>query len=135
MELDFSEIKKEYTFLNRDNQPVVFKLMDDEKTCIIPTECMSYIRAGEPELTELQKKDNPHRIKVLSFVDFPGGPFLALNLDLNDWLFNKYDFLNQDHKKIITKIDIVGGKVIIEYKINPIKSHPHNAQKNTIKES
>lgn len=135
MELDFRKTMMDFTYTNRDGQPVVFSILDDNKTCTVSTEGCSYIRTGEAELTEMEKKNDPHRIKEIIWVDLPAGPLIAMGLDLNNWLYKKKDFLEQDHKKIITYLDYKDRLITIEYKKDLIKSHPNNAKKVPIKEA
>ncbi len=126
-------------YRNRNGDLIHFQLLDDNKTCEMSGYNPSWISVHEGENSAKLKKDNPGRVKNIFAVDPSGGPFIFCGGDLLDFLCkNKQEFLEQDHKKVIKKIefstDLLGNKILITYESFPIKNHPANAKKKSTKE-
>lgn len=110
----------EYTYVNRNGSEIKITLIDDV-TAKISEYNSSSINIGEENNSAKFKKDNPQREMHIVHVDIPGGPFLFLYMDLNDLLMSYKEFLNQDHKKIVKKIEIEGPEILITYEKKSIK--------------
>lgn len=132
-------IKNIYT--NRDDDKITFQEIEGNKVEVTGYN-KSFIRLGE-DINEFDKKTNPNRIKNLTFVDFPGGPFIFTGMDINDFLYNKdnnhrnlsKEFLNSNNRKIVTKIDLQEKKVILDYEEKLIKKESDSSKKNTSKKN
>lgn len=131
----------ENKYLNRAGDAITFKELDDSHIEVTGYSS-SFVRIGEAGINSLQKKNNPGRTVVIDFIDFPDGPFIFCGGDANDYLKNKSntslskDYLESDHRKIITNIDYqpTNSRVILKYEKKSPKGKTIPTEKNSSKE-
>lgn len=117
-----NNMPKSYIYKNRNNDEITFTLLDDDSTCEITGYNPTWVRAGyvDEKDEQIKSKDLFTKQKI-QFVDFSGGPFVALFFNLKDFVCTEQEFLKSTESFVIKEIKIEGSKTILSYDKKELK--------------